>query len=204
MKGSFVSEKAEKKETTVAKLKESFEKGSVIGIFLKGENHKMYLTAVDEMVDDNLVMVKELDLQGIFHEDRRVAIDAIERIQCFSALYEDRLALVIKNFMGDMEDAQTVKIRTRERSVQRGDLKIILIKSIDTGSRINIILDKGTRIANCYIRDFSPADNKISFSQDIDDKKLRTVSLNSVAKLEFETFFYYRGLLSKVFSIDKE
>ena len=183
-------------------LNRSMRNGNVVGIYVRSFPVKLYLTAVEQIVNNDTVVVKEIDLQGIFHNNNKISIADIDKVHVFNARYEDRLLVSMKKFGQLAEHASLIKIRKRERTIEEGDLRMIAIKNIDSGYRIGIFL-QNEFLPRCYIRDYFPPSNEVKISSDIQGTCARCIAVPLITRVDFESFYYYKGLFSKVFHVTR-
>jgi len=193
-------------EEILKALRVSLHQGNVVGIFVKPLDSFMYLTAVEDIfssavTDEKIVVLKKLDLHGKLLEQNQLSLAEIYRVRFFYTLYKDGLHKTLKSMTREMDHGQFLIIRKRECDIQLHELKIILVKTLDSGHRISISVFNKDTSTEGYIKDFDSKLEKVILTASINDKQIKELSIPSIARIEFESFFQFKGLSSKIFNV---
>lgn len=193
--------------TTSAILKElihSKENGNVLGIWSSVFKNVVCLTAVDDIIDveisdDKLVLLKKIDLQGVCLNNNRIYLSEIRKVISFNAAYNEYLIHNLQEPPGD----SGIKIRQREQAITSDDLKLIIIRNIHSGNRIWVRQVTG-EAKSCYIADFNPYTEMVILSGELNSADPEEIHLNEIDEIEFEFYYDYKSLSSRVFKITRE
>jgi hypothetical protein len=166
----------------------------------------MYLTAVEDIfssavTEEKIVVLKKLDLHGKLLEQNQLSLAEIQHVRFFHTLYKDGLRKTLKSMTADSDQLQLLRIRKRECDVHLHELKIILLKTLDSGYRISITLLNKSTCTEGYIKDFDSKLEKVIIAANINDKQIKVLSITSIERIEFESFFHFKGLSSKIFNV---
>lgn len=187
-------------------LRMSLHQGNVVGIFTKPADTFMYLTAVEDIFcstvsDKKIIVLKKLDLNGKLVEDNQLPLDNIEKVRIFHTLYRDGLRRTLRVMADECKD-QVVKIRQRECDIDLHELRIVLMKTLDSGHHITLFTTHNEADpVSGYIRDFDGRLERVIVAAGINDKGLMSVDISSIVRIEFDTSFHYKGLSSKIFRV---
>lgn len=160
------------------------------------------LTAVEDIIDveitgDKLVILKKIDLHGNYLNNNEICLSEIEKIITFTASYNDHLLSCLQQApLNPM-----IKIRARQQLINREDLKMILIRNLNSGNKIGIRKARNTEVNQYYVRDFNPYVNMVIVASEIDSKPCARVLLNEIAEIAFEFNYDYKGLSSRIFKV---
>ncbi len=206
--GQFlITNTVSEKESMLKDLQHSMLKGNVVGIFTGQQNHVLYLTAVEDIIrlesGKHIIVLKRLDLQGLFLHQNHIALDEINKVRKFNALYDDRLPATVKRLAYDIEKEYPIKIRKRETVIPFEDLEVIIIRNIDSGHRLDIRVYDDLIYEKCYVKDFHPKKNMVEVSCGIEHGQRNEIPLFLIKSIQFESFFNFKGMLSKIFMIDR-
>lgn len=182
----------------------SKENGNVVGIWaasLAKISHKVVcLTAVENIIDveiteDKLIILKKIDLQGVYLNNNEIYLSEVEKIITFTASYNDHLL----SYLQQAPVNPMVKIRKRQQVITHEDLKMILIRNLNSGNKINIRKTDEQTAQPYYIRDFNPYVNVALVASMIDSEPDRYINVNEIAEIEFEFSYDYKGFSSRIF-----
>jgi hypothetical protein len=187
--------------------------GNVLAIWAAPFGDTMHITAVDDIKDivgsptrDKLVILKKYDLQGIYINDHEICLSEISRIRRFNRKYHDAIALFDRLEEPDELD-YLVKIKRLEQTVTAHELQIILIRIINSGYRIaiNLFQDAQVFAESCYVISFEsgPID-RIMASCQADGRYLKVVDMKDIESIEFDFFYSYKGLSSRIFRVSRD
>jgi hypothetical protein len=197
-------------EKILKALTHSKSTGNVLAICAEPFGKFMCLTAIEDIQNipgehthDKLVILKKYDLQGSFIDDHELCLSEIVKVRPFKRKYDNKLSLFFHSDESSGE-GHVIRIRKLEQSVSLHELRIILIKIINSGYRITINrkeeIDQFRQ--SCYVRDFTDAHyDTMIVSSGIGDDETTPVPLNTIASIIFESFFYYKGFASRVFRV---
>jgi hypothetical protein len=187
-------------------LRISLHQGNVVGIFSKPVETFLYLTAVEDIftstvTDQKIIVLKKLDLHGKLLDENQLPLHQIDKVRIFHTLYRDGLHRTLRVIADESKD-QPVRIRKRECDIHLHELRIILVKTLDSGYHINIFTGHQDPVSvSGYIRDFDSKLEKVMLTPQLNDKRLQSINISSIDRIEFDSFFYFKGLSSKVFHI---
>lgn len=183
--------------------------GNVLGIWAAPYGENMCLTAVEDVkhIDgyngiEKLIILKKYDLQGIYMIDHEILLSEIRKVRPFKRKYSESIALFDR--FENTHDEKMVKIRRLEQGVSIHELEIILVRIINSGYRIAIHLRHDAEVfaSSCYVISFeSGQEDVIHVSSEINGHEPRKVSIDDIASIEFDFFFVYKGLSSKIFRV---
>jgi hypothetical protein len=171
-------------------LTESFHRGNVIGITSEVAGHTLFLTCVENIFESGvtgqkMIALKKFDVNGIIHENNCIPLIHIDRVQSFQSLYKDSLRKTFRTIVSENESVQ--KVRRLESFISTHDLRIILIKMLDTPQRIYIKLsNKGTDLVEGYIKDIDPKFEKIVVSSGVTSPVKKEIKLIHIESIQFE------------------
>jgi hypothetical protein len=185
-------------------LRISLHQGNVVGIFVRPQDSDMYLTAVEDIftstvTDQKIIILKKLDLHGKLLQHNQLLLASIEKLRFFNTLYKDGLKRTLRS-IGASDFDTLLRIRKRERNITLNDLKIVLVKTLDSGHHISLTLDN-QRTVQGYIRDFDNRLELMYLADRLDDKAASELKINAISRIEFESFLHFNGLSSKVFHV---
>lgn len=184
----------------------SKENGNVVGIWTsavgKSSTKVVCLTAVEDVIDieimnDKLIILKKLDLQGIYLTDNEIYLSEIERVVTFNTSYNEHLMWYLQQPIDD----PTVKIRLREQSVTIDDLKIILIRNLNSGNKIQIKKTNEIEVSRYYLSDFNSHTDTVVVSDKINNDSYQEISIKDIDSIEFEFHYDYKGFSTKIFTV---
>lgn len=186
-------------------LRISLHQGNVVGIFARPQDSDMYLTAVEDIFtssvsDQKIIILKKLDLHGNLLRQNQLLLASIEKLRFFNTLYKDGLKRTLRGMSGASDIDTLLRIRKRECNITLNDLKIVLVKTLDSGHRIKLMLDNKTSVQG-YIRDFDNRLEVLYLASQLDDTADTELPINAISEIEFEFFFHFNGLSSKVFHV---
>lgn len=184
-------------------LIQSKETGNVVAIWSNRFTRGLCLTAIEdiqpvEITGDQIITLKKYDLQGGPISNRRISLSEIKEVACFNAIYNEHLLLSIPD---DYIDDSTIKIRKWEQSITIDDLKIIFIRNINSGRKIKIRERTTEEVRSCYLREYHLPKEVMLFSPDLNGTDLEEIALSSIEEIEFEFYFYYKGISSIIFKV---
>lgn len=189
------------KELTLSK-----ENKNVVGVYAEPFSESMYLACVDNIIDvdivnDKIVILKKFDLQGRFIETHQIYFSQILRIRPFKTFFKEDLLMVPFSHSEVHLEAEPVKIKQQEQIVTLPELRVILIKNIESGNRVKIKTDPNNHpLDYCYIRGFSDSKfENIVVSRGLEDTDKEVIPIRKIESLEFDHFLYFKGLTSKTF-----
>ena len=185
-------------------LRISLHQGNVVGIFVRPQDSDMYLTAVEDIftstvTDQKIIILKKLDLHGKLLQHNQLLLASIEKLRFFNTLYKDGLKRTLRN-MAASDFNTLLRIRKRECNITLNDLKIVLVKTLDSGHHISLTLEDNTTVQG-YIRDFDNRLEVMYLTDHLDDKAASELKINAISRIEFESFLHFNGLSSKVFHV---
>ena len=171
----------------------------------------MFLTAIQEIrpienSTDKLIILKKYDLQGALLPTHEVCLSEIHQVKPFRRKYLNDASLFSAEPYSSSPEP-LVKIRKLEQVIDTHELRIILIRIINSGYRIAINLVNDARLFEgyCYVLRYEPGrTDTITVSEEIDGLKFRVVQFKDIESIEFDSFFYFKGLSSKVFRVTDE
>ena len=189
-------------------LERSKASGNVLGIFASPFGKLMFLTAIQDIMDvenspDKLVILKKYDLQGALLPANEICLSEIYEVKPFKRKFVDDASLFTTEADVSWHEP-LVKIRCLEQVITIHELRVILIKIINSGYRIAINLVNDSRLfdESCFVLRYEPGRvETIAVSVNIDGLKFRVVELREIESIEFDAFFYFKGLSSKVFRV---
>ena len=188
----------------LSELKHSMKNGNVVGIWSGLYKHRVFLTAVEHIIDaeiinDKLIILKSIDLQGIARHDNRIYLSEIEKLIPFNTKYDEHLIVSDDTFSDD----SYVKIIQNEQIITPDDLKILLIRNINSGIRISLKFNNGS-VKDCYIKNYLPQHEAVILSctleSDTADEEI-SVPIRKIREVEFEFYCIHKGFSSKKFKI---
>gem|GEM_PF-3583374 len=198
-------------EKILKALTHSKSTGNVLAICAEPFGKSMCLTAIEDIQNipgehthDKLVILKKYDLQGSFIDEHELCLSEIRKVRPFKRKYDNKFSLFYHSEIETAGEDQVIRIRKLEQSVSFHELRIILIKIINSGYRITVNLKDGMNAVreSCYVRDFVDAHyDTMVVSCGIRDEETKQIPLNSIGSILFESFFYYKGFASKVFRV---
>lgn len=188
----------------LTELIRSKENGNILGIWSNVFRNIVCLTAVDDIIDveiadDKLVLLKRIDLQGVCLNNNRIYLSEINKIISFNATYNEYL----KQNLYNSSDDSTIKIRQREQLITTDDLKLIVIRNINSGNKIWVRQASG-EARSCYIADFNPYTETVMLSCELSSEESDEIHLREIEEIEFEFHYDYKSFSSRVFRITPE
>jgi hypothetical protein len=191
-------------------LVKSKAKGNVLGICARPFGSNMYLTAIEDIKDidstadqDKLVVLKKHDLQGNIIDSHELCLSEVVSVRPFRKKYPENPSLF--DHAADLiEPEPAIKIRCLEQTITTHDLRIILVRIINSGYRIAIHLRGDTDQTGdfYYVISFTAREHyEVAVSPTIHPTTLHTVRIDDIDLIAFEAFFYFKGLASKIFRI---
>ena len=182
----------------------SKENGNVVGIWSNLFKNVVCLTAVEDIIDveisdDKLIILKKIDLQGIFLNNNRIYLSEIDKVISFAALYNEHLMQCLQE---SSEDAH-IKIRQRQQFITVDDLKLVFIRNINSGNKISISLING-ETRSCYVTDFNPHAETVILSCELNNENPEEICIKDIGEIEFEFHYDYKGFSSKTFRINPD
>jgi hypothetical protein len=186
-------------------LTESFHRGNVVGITSETAGHTLFLTAVENIFErgatkEKIIVFKKFDVHGVIHEKYRLSLKEIDRVQSFQTLYKDSLRKTFRSIVSENE--ANTKVRTIESFISNHDLKIILIKMLDTSQRVCITLS--TRLADPiegFIKDIDPRFEKVFVTTGANSQVKKEIKIVQIESIAFDNFYSFKGSSSKVFHV---
>ncbi|HEY0654529.1 MAG TPA: hypothetical protein VGD65_15435 [Chryseosolibacter sp.] len=188
-------------------LTESFHRGNVVGITSEVAGHTMFLTCVENIFasainGQKMIVLKKFDVNGVIHENNCLPLIHIDRVQSFQSLYKDSLRKTFRTIVSENEAHQ--KIRRLESFISSHDLRIILIKMLDTPQRVYIKLaNKGDDLVEGYIKDIDQRFEKVTISTGITSPVKKELKLIQIESIQFETYYSFKGVSSKIFQVQE-
>jgi hypothetical protein len=130
-------------------------------------------------------------------------LSEIKQIRRFKRKYEDAIGLFAKEQAPTGLD-QLLKIRRLEQMVSLHDMRIILIRIINSGYRVIINLRSDAQLfaESCYVISYEAGEkDAIHASCEITGFKSQVIPIAEMESITFDTFFPYKGLSSKIFRL---
>lgn len=189
----------------IKELLHSKENGNVVGIWGGAFNQIVCLTAVEDIIDveianDKLIILKKLDLQGIYLNNNMINLSEIEKVISFNASYNEYLMSCLQDYPED----QHIKIRQREQMITMDDLKMIVIRNINSGNKIKIKRAGEGSQKSCYVIDFNPNTEAVILSCELNDARQEEILIRDIEEIEFEFHYDYKGFSSRTFRINAD
>jgi hypothetical protein len=187
-------------------LRISLHQGNVVGIFVRPHDSDMYLTAVEDIFsstvsDQKIIILKKLDLHGNLLRQNQLLLASIEKLRFFNTLYKDGLKRTLRSIAAASDFSTLLRIRKRECNITLNDLRIVLMKTLDSGHRIRVTLDDQATVVQGYIRDFDNKLEVMDLTAGLNDKTVNQIQIDAITQIESESFFHFNGLSSKVFHV---
>lgn len=188
-------------------LTESFHRGSVVGITSEIAGHTMFLTCVENIFESaingqKMIVLKKFDINGVIHENHCLPLVQIDRIQSFQSLYKDSLRKTFRTIVSENEAHQ--KIRRLQSFISLHDLRIILIKMLDTPQRVYIkLINKGDDLTEGYIKDIDQRLEKVTVSSGVTSPVKKELKLTQIESIQFESYYSFKGVSSKIFQVQE-
>jgi hypothetical protein len=186
-------------------LTESFHKGNVVGVTSEGAGHILFLTSVENIFEsgvtkEKIIVFKKFDVHGVVHEKHRIPLKQIDRVQSFQTLYKDSLKKTFRTIVSRNE--ANTNIRRIESFISNHELKIILIKLLDTSQRVRITIS--TRQAEPiegFVKEIDLRFEKIVLSTGSNGHIKKELKIIQIEKISFDNYYSFRGNSSKVFHV---
>jgi hypothetical protein len=183
----------------------------VLGIWGTPFGETMCLTAIEDILDvkgsaDKVIVLKKYDLQGVFINTHELCLSEIFRIRRFKKKYRDAIALFDRLDVLQSEHDHLVKIKRIEQNVSVHELRIILIRIINSGYRIaiNLLNDAQVFAESCSVISFESGPHDVIIAScEISGNHPRAVLVDEIESIEFDFFYSYKGLSSKVFRVTR-
>lgn len=188
-------------------LNESLHRGNVVGVTSEVAGHTMFLTCVENIFESSvngqkMIALKKFDINGVIHENNCLPLIHIDRVQSFQSLYKDSLRKTFRTIVSENEAHQ--KIRRLESFISSHDLRIILIKMLDTSQKIYIKLaSKGDDLVEGYIKDIDARFEKVVVSNGVTSPVKKEIKVVHIESIQFETYYSFKGVSSKIFQVQE-
>ena len=147
-------------------LTESLHRGNVVGITSEYAGHVHFLTAVENIFEsgvtkEKIIVFKKFDVNGVIHEKHTLALKQIDRVESYQSLYKDSIRKRFRSIVSENE--ANTKIRRIESFIPIYDLKIIMIKLLDTPQRVRItISSRQAEPIEGFVKDIDPRLEKVT------------------------------------------
>lgn len=188
-------------------LTESFHRGNVVGITSEAAGHTLFLTAVENIFErgvtkEKIIVFKKFDVHGVIHDKYRLSLNEIDRVQSFQTLYKDSLRKTFRAIVSENE--ANTKVRRIESFISSHDLKIILIKMLDTPQRVCITIS--TRQAEPiegFIKDIDPRFERVFITTGANGQIKKEIKIIQIESITFDNFYSFKGSSSKIFHVQE-
>lgn len=192
-------------EEILQELTRSKALGSALGIYAEPLGSSMLLALVADIIEsdilnDKIILLKQYDTQGRFIETIELYMSEIYRVRPFKTKFNEDLSA---HSDIDELDTKKVKIKQQEQVVTQYELQLIIINNIESGNRLKIKKNVNpTPLEFCYIRGFADAKFENFFiSCGMNDEVKMVIHVNEIDFIEFDYFFYFKGLSSRIFKV---
>lgn len=188
-------------------LTESFHRGNVVGVTSEIAGHTLFLTAVENIFErgstkEKIIVFKKFDVHGVIHEKYRLALKEIDRVQSFQTLYKDSLRKTFRAIVSENE--ANTKVRRIESFISSHDLKIILIKMLDTPQRLCITVSaRQAEPIEGFVKDIDPRFEKVVLATGTNGHIKKEIKITQIESVSFDTFYSFKGCLSKMFHVQE-
>lgn len=188
-------------------LTESFHRGNVVGITSQAAGHTLFLTAVENIFEsgvmrEKMIALKKFDIHGVIHEKHCIPLKQIDRVQSYQTLYKDSLRKTFRTIVSENE--ANTKIRRIETFISTHDLKLILIKLLDTTQRVRLVLSgRPAEPLDGFVKDIDPRFEKISIQPGAHTQSKKEIKIIQIESVQFDVFFSFKGSLSKTFIVQE-
>jgi hypothetical protein len=188
-------------------LTESLHRGTVVGITSQSAGHTMFLTAVENIFNsavngEKMISFKKFDISGAMHDKHCLPLKDIDRVQSYQALYKDSIRKAFRKIVSTNETNQ--KVRCLESFISAQDLKIILIKLLDTNQKVTITVSgKAHEAMEVYVKDIDARFEKISVASSLSSQTSKEIKIVHIENVQFETYYNFKGSSSKIFQVQE-
>lgn len=186
-------------------LTESLHRGNVVGVTSEAAGHTLFLTAVENIYEsgvtrEKMISFKKFDIHGVNHERHCIPLKQIDRVQSFQTLYKDSLRKTFRKIVSDNE--ANTKIRQLETQIPPHDLKVILIKLLDTHQRVRIIMPgRGNEPIDGFVKEIDQRFEKIVINAGASGQIKKDIKISQIESIEFDNYFTYKSCSSKIFRV---
>jgi hypothetical protein len=188
-------------------LTESFHRGTVVGITSESAGHTMFLTAVENIFNsavngEKMIALKKFDISGVMHDKHCLRLKEIDRVQSYQALYKDSLKKSFRKIVTANESHQ--KVRCLESFISGHDLRIILIKLLDTSQKVTItVVNKSRESLEAYVKDIDARFEKIWITSSLGSLSKKEIKIVHIESIQFDAYYSFKGSSSKIFQVQE-
>jgi hypothetical protein len=186
-------------------LTESLQRGNVVGITSEYAGHTLFLTAVENIFEsgvtkEKIIVFKKFDVHGVMHEKHCLSLKQIDRVESYQTLYKDSIRKTFRKIVSENE--ANSKVRRIESDITSHDLKIILIKLLDTPQRVHItIATRQTEPIEGFVKDVDPRFEKIAIAVGVHSQIKKEIKVSQIETIAFDTYYTFKGCQSKIFHV---
>lgn len=188
-------------------LTESLHRGNVVGIASQAAGHTLFLTAVENIFEsgvtrEKIIVLKKFDIHGVVHEKNCIPLKQIDRVESFQTLYKDSLRKTFRTIVSENE--ANTKIRRIESFISSHDVRLILIKLIDTPQRVRLsVSGRQADPIEGFVKDIDQRFEKVVVQVGSNSQLKKEIKIVQIESLQFDAFFSFKGSLSKTFIVQE-
>lgn len=186
-------------------LTESLQRGNVVGITSEFAGHTLFLTAVENIFEsgvtkEKIIVFKKFDVHGVMHEKHCLSLKQIDRVESYQTLYKDSIRKTFRTIVSENE--ANTKVRRIESDITSHDLKIMLVKLLDTPQRTHIsIATRPSDPIEGFVKDIDSRFEKIVIAVGANSQVKKEIKIAQIETVAFDTYYSFKGSLSKIFHV---